>query len=91
MDWQMGVVGLAVAGALAYLGRGAWRTWAGRGAGCGGCKCGGARPGAAGEDASPRPLIPVEELTLRPRRHVSGGPGPQPPARRTQPGPTPDT
>ena len=68
MGWQLVLVVLAVAAALAYLGRGAWRTWKGRPAGCGGCKCAGGQPAAGGGQA-PAELIPVEQLTarLRPR------------------------
>jgi hypothetical protein len=46
MGWQLVLVVLAVAAALAYLGRGAWRTWKGRSAGCGSCKCAATRPAA---------------------------------------------
>ncbi len=42
MDWQLLAVAAALALAVAYLTRGAWRTWFGRtakacGSGCGGC------------------------------------------------------
>ena len=41
MDWQLAVVAAAVSGAMCYVGRATWRTWAGPKAGCGaGCgKC----------------------------------------------------
>jgi len=64
MDEQLIAVVLIVAGALAYLGRSAWRTWSGRGGGCGKkCSCG-PKP-----EAGPR-LIPAEELTLRLRSNA---------------------
>lgn len=42
MDWQLAIVGAAVAAAVGYLARSAWRTWfaakpGGCGAGCGTC------------------------------------------------------
>jgi hypothetical protein len=63
VDWQSWIVGLAVAVALAYLCRRAWRTWRGLGAGCGGCKCS-ATPSPP-TTPSQAPLIPVDQLTLR--------------------------
>jgi hypothetical protein len=60
---------LALAGALAYLGWSAWRTWAGRGKGCGGgCAC----PGGKGKAAPAGGLVSVEELTERAQRGRKG-------------------
>ena len=61
MDWQLLIVGLTVLAAAAYLGRRAWRTWAGKGSGCGSCSC--------HAKATPQPgagpaLIPSDQLTL---------------------------
>ena len=62
MGWQMLLVLVFVAGALAYLGWGAWRTWVGRGKGCGGgCACPGEKKAAAGG------LVSIEQLTERAR------------------------
>jgi hypothetical protein len=50
MDWQLLAVDLLILAAALYLARQAWRTWRGRGKGCGGCggakKAPAARPGA---------------------------------------------
>ena len=75
MDAQLVLVALVVAAALAYLGRRAWRTWAGSKAGCGGgCACPGKpqAPASAG-DAPANGLISAEQLTARIRRR-GGGP-----------------
>jgi hypothetical protein len=68
VDGQAVLVLLAVAAALAYLGRRAWRTWAGGKAGCaGGCGCASAR----GDSPAGRPdgaLVSADQLTLRARR-----------------------
>jgi hypothetical protein len=65
MTWQLGIVLLAVAGAVLYLGRTAWRAWTGGKAGCaGGCDCG-TKP--ATHAATPATLIPVEQIKLRKR------------------------
>jgi hypothetical protein len=66
MDWQLLAVGLLVAGAVAYLGRSAWRTWAGVKGGCGG-GCGCAKGSAPAADSARGTLIPVEQITLRRR------------------------
>jgi hypothetical protein len=63
MDWQLVVVGLAVAAALGYLVRQSWRTWAARKGGCGG-GCGCAK--APAEEANGTvTIIPSEQLTRR--------------------------
>jgi FeoB-associated Cys-rich membrane protein len=67
MDWQLAIVGVLVALAAAYLGRQTWRTWAGRKAGCGGCKCGGAAQARAGEGTAGAALIPPGDVRLRRR------------------------
>ena len=50
MDWQLPVVLAAVLFATGYVGRAAWRTWAGPATGCGsGCgKCVAPKPEPAG-------------------------------------------
>jgi hypothetical protein len=59
MDVQLILVGLILALAILYLARRTWRTWAGKGRSCGGCKCG---------DNKPREtLIPVDQLHVRRR------------------------
>jgi hypothetical protein len=62
MDWQIVVVGIAFAAAVAFLGWWAWRSMGARARACG-RHCGCARTGnrAAG------PLIPVEQIALRQR------------------------
>jgi hypothetical protein len=57
---------MIIAAATAYLVRRAWRTWAGRGAGCEGCKCG--DNGKAEQGLQSERLIPIQQLTLRNRR-----------------------
>ena len=63
MDWQMPLVGLGVAAAAAYIARRAWRTWARKGSGCGGCGsgCKTATPSAASGQGR---LIPLEQITV---------------------------
>jgi hypothetical protein len=64
MDWQLPLVLLCLALAALYVARRTWRTWSGKGAGCGGgCKCDGGK--AAAPAAQAKPLIPVEDLTWR--------------------------
>jgi hypothetical protein len=67
VEWQLPVTLLLVLAATVYLVRLSWRTWTGKGKGCGGrCQCGNA---AESQDDSTRgTLIPVEKLTLRLRR-----------------------
>lgn len=65
MQWQLLAVGLIVAGAVGYLARRAWRTWAGRKSGCGGCGC---KP--ADRPAARAAVIPLEQVVPR-RRDVS--------------------
>jgi hypothetical protein len=61
MDWQIVTVSLCLAVAAVYLGRRAWRTWAGTGGRCGGsCGC-----AASASSAKPDVLIGTEELTAR--------------------------
>jgi hypothetical protein len=60
MDWQFPLVLLCLAAAVVYLGRRAWRTWSGRGSGCGVCKC---APPPAESSSSRR--IPLEQISLR--------------------------
>jgi hypothetical protein len=68
MDWQLPLVALIVAVALAYLARQTWRTWSGGKGGCGKtCACTGATAAPPG-DADRVTLIPADRLTLRPRR-----------------------
>jgi hypothetical protein len=58
VDWQLAAVGLIVAGAVGYLARSAWKTWAGGKTGCGsGCgKC--EKPADAGSEQTKRiPLL----------------------------------
>jgi hypothetical protein len=64
VDWQLVLVGLVVAVAVAYLGRRAWRTWRGLGSGCGGCKCSNSHPPATATPPQTH-FIPVEQLNLR--------------------------
>jgi hypothetical protein len=68
MEWQFPIVMLAVAGAVLFLARSAWRTWSGAKGGCGGsCGCG--KNSAAGQEHAARPtLIPLEQLTLLQRK-----------------------
>jgi hypothetical protein len=67
MDWQMIIVLGAVAAAVLYLGRTAWRSWSGAKGGCGG-GCGGTSACTSLEQKTDRsPLIPVEEIRLRRR------------------------
>jgi FeoB-associated Cys-rich membrane protein len=67
MDWQLGIVLGAVAGAVLYLGRAAWRSWRGAKQGCGGgCGCG-VKAGGSGQIPDRPPLIPVEQIRLRRR------------------------
>jgi hypothetical protein len=62
MDGQLIAAGVIVCGAVFYLARQTWRTWAGRSSGCSkGCACGDKKTQPAGK------LIPAEELTLRMR------------------------
>lgn len=65
-DWQLAVVCVLVAAALIYVGRQTWRTWTGRGGGCGG-KCGCSK---SNDDrlAKQTPIIPAEELMVRLRK-----------------------
>ena len=66
MDWQLPLVLLTVATAAAYLLRQSWRTWTGKGKGCGGrCQCGDTAKSPG--DSIRGSLIPVEQLTLRTR------------------------
>ena len=67
MDWQLTLTAVAVAAAAAYVGRRAWKTWTRKGAGCGG-GCGSACKGAAGASDGATRLIPLEQITVRPRR-----------------------
>jgi hypothetical protein len=68
VDVQTLLVFLAVAVALAYLGRCALRTWAGSKAGCaGGCGCASAKE-ASQAGAEGGPLVSADQLTLRVRR-----------------------
>jgi hypothetical protein len=61
MDWQFPLVLVFLALAVLYLARRTWRTWRGKGGGCGTCKC-----GTESSDHSTK-LIPVEHVTLRSR------------------------
>jgi hypothetical protein len=66
VDWQLILVFLSVAAAGAYLVRQTWRTWRGKGAGCGGgCRCDGKASASKNSDAR---FIPAEQLTLRLRQ-----------------------
>jgi hypothetical protein len=71
MNWQLLLAALIVAAAACYLARQAWRSWAGKKSGCGGCGCGKAPAAAAGQ----RTIIPVEQLTLRRPGSRAGWPG----------------
>ena len=65
MDWQLGLVLLAVGLAAAYVFRQTWRSWSpAKGGGCGGGCCGKGNNTAKPAASAPR-IIPVEELTLR--------------------------
>jgi hypothetical protein len=64
MDWQLPLVLTCLALAVVYLARRTWRTWAGRGSGCGTCKCG---DKATANDPSGTKFIPIEQVTLRSR------------------------
>ena len=61
MSWQLPVVGLSVALALAYVVWKSVRAWSGKAAGCGDCKC--EKPAPSNGVA----LIPADKLTLRRR------------------------
>jgi hypothetical protein len=65
MTLQLVLVALLGLAAAVYLGRQAWRTWAG------GCSAGCCKNGAA--PASPPPLISQDDLVARVRRRSSGG------------------
>ena len=59
MDWQLALVGAAVAAAVGYLARSAWRTWfagkpGGCGSGCGKCATPADEPKATGRITLPR-------------------------------------
>jgi hypothetical protein len=66
MDWQLLTVGVIVAGAVLYLARQSWRTWAGTKSGCGGCGGGCGKPSKTGQTKGPV-LIPIEQLQVRRR------------------------
>lgn len=62
MNGQLIAVAAIVCGAVFYLARQIWRTWAGRSSGCSkGCACGEKKTQPAGK------LITAEELTVRMR------------------------
>ena len=66
MWWQLAAVGLVIAVAAAYLGRRAWRTWARKASGCGGCGSGcKTESSPAGKEAVR--FIPVDQLGVRKR------------------------
>ena len=65
MDWQLGIVIIAVGAAMAYLAQATWRSWQGRKSGCGSCRCSAPANGPAGPDQSS--LISTEQLTQRVR------------------------
>jgi hypothetical protein len=69
VEWQLVFVALSAAAALTYLGLRAWRTWAGRSSGCGGCGSGCASPPS--RDVRRSPLISADELTDRLRHRRS--------------------
>lgn len=77
MTLQLWVVAGVVAGAVAYLVRVVWKTWAGKpgcGNGCGGC----AKP--TSEPAAPKGRLGLP-LLVNPGSHAGGGSRPlQPPA-----------
>lgn len=57
MNWQLWVVVAVIAGAVVYLARLAWKTWAGKpgcGNGCGGC----AKPSAESASSTRRLALP---------------------------------
>jgi hypothetical protein len=64
LDWQLALVLLIVAGAVAYLARQAWRSWRGRGSGCG-SGCGTCKTPAAPASHGQVTIIPADQLTLR--------------------------
>jgi hypothetical protein len=66
MIWQWLAVAVCVVMAGGYVARQTWRTWAGRGTGCGACSCAGKTPSAA--ENAPIRLISTSELTARLRR-----------------------
>lgn len=57
MDWQFVIIALAVAGAVAYLGRAAWKTWTGAKVGCS-SGCGKCRESAAPREPANRISLP---------------------------------
>jgi hypothetical protein len=69
VDVQTILVCLAALAAVAYLGRGLWRIWAGKGCGSG---CGSCGSGAAKK--APASLIPPEDLLLRAQKADRAGP-----------------
>lgn len=55
MDGQLAIVGILIVAAVAYLARSAWRTYAGKKAGCGsGCGTCESEPSKPGRIALPR-------------------------------------
>jgi hypothetical protein len=66
VDWQLILVGLIVAVAMAFLAKSAWQTLRGKARGCGG-KCACPRRGAAAQPAESDRLIPSHQLILRRR------------------------
>jgi hypothetical protein len=70
VEWQLLFVALSAAAALAYLGRRAWRTWAGRSSGCGG-GCGSGCASPPNRDVRRSPLISADDLTARLRHRRS--------------------
>lgn len=57
MEWQLIAVLAAVAAALGYVARAAWKTWFGRKAGCGSA-CGGCAKPADGPGDGKRIALP---------------------------------
>ena len=66
MDWQLGLVGLSIAVATAYIGRRAWRTWGRKASGCGGCGTG-CKSAMAATSSTQARLIPADQLIVRRR------------------------
>ena len=66
MGWQWLAVALCVVVSAGYIARQTWRTWAGRGAGCGTCSCASNTQRPA--ESKPIRLISPSELTARLRR-----------------------
>jgi hypothetical protein len=67
MGWQLAVVGLVVAAAVAYLARLTWRTWGRKASGCGGGCGSGCKGESRSDGGASAQLIPADQLGIRRR------------------------